>query len=348
MAGKNYLTIAQRERAFAVTKTTKTYAEAVRALRRMRIYISVSGLRKLVYKVRRKRSVADRRRSGRPRTTATREDKALVHLATRNRFMTLPQLSHALHSEGSQRVSRQTVSRRLKERGLFRRVAVRRPLLTRAQKRKRREWARKYLKAGIQFWSKVNFSDEKIFEAGRSCARVKVSRKSGEKYHSACIQLAPKRGVKIHVWGLISWHGVGPLRQVVGNLNAAEYQRQIIFDIDQLCNVDPIHPRKNSIFQQDKAPAHMARTTLNFLAQKGVSLLPWPGNSPDLNPIENVWSHVCSRVRALGLPASKEQYWNWVQAEWQATPLSYIRNLYRSLPSRCREVVGKKGGSTHY
>lgn len=292
--------------------------------------------------------MADRRRQGRPRKTSKKEDKALVLTATRNRQNTLPQLSESLHLQGARRVSRQTIGRRLHERGYSRRVAVRRPLLTHGQKERRLAWAKKYCKSRIQFWSRIAFSDEKIFEGGGHCPRIKVTRKPGEKYLPKCIQAVPKRGVKAHVWGLITWEGVGPLRLVQGNLRAQNYQTDIIFDIDRLCKVDNRNPRKRLIFQQDKAPAHAARGTLNFLAQKRISLLSWPGNSPDLNPIEHVWSHVAKRVRARGLPANATQYFEWIMHEWEATPIDYIRALYRSMLSRCQEVVANFGGPTHY
>ena len=342
------LTIGQRERAVAVYKCSTSYPHAVRLLRRQKIYISGEGLRKLVNKVRKTKTVADRRRSGRPRMTAKQEDYSLIRLATRNRQDTLPELSEGLHTLGGPRVSRQTIGRRLKERGLSRRVALRRPLLTQEQRRKRFLWGRKYSKAGIQFWRRIAFSDEKIFEAGKGCPHVKVTRKQGEKYHPKCIQPIPKRGVKVHVWGLIRWDGVGSLRLVSGNLNAIKYQGEVIFDIDRMCRIDPTHPRRGLIFQQDKAPAHAARTTMNFLAQKGVSLLPWPGNSPDLNPIEHVWSYVARRVRARGLPSNNAQYFEWILQEWENTPVGYIKSLYRSMYSRVQEVLKNKGGSTRY
>ena len=47
------------------------------------------------------------------------------------------------------------------------------------------------------------------------------------------------------------------------------------------------------IFQQDSAPAHRARATVEFLGRETPEFIPpelWPPNSPDLNPIDySVW-----------------------------------------------------------
>ena len=62
--------------------------------------------------------------------------------------------------------------------------------------------------------------------------------------------------------------------------------------IDAL-NVDGI---PDIVFQQDNASPHVCPKTMKFLQdsakQNGFIVMEWPAISPDINPIENLWSHV--------------------------------------------------------
>ncbi len=64
-----------------------------------------------------------------------------------------------------------------------------------------------------------------------------------------------------------------------------------------LPSADQLFKDADFIFQQDLAPAHTARSTKSWLNDHGVGVLDWPANSPDLNPIENLWGIVKKKMR---------------------------------------------------
>ena len=71
-------------------------------------------------------------------------------------------------------------------------------------------------------------------------------------------------------------------------MDSATYQRDIIHDIDMTCEC-VVFPKKGYVFMYDLVPSHKAKSTRTYLECKGIPVLKWPGNMPDMNPIENVW-----------------------------------------------------------
>ncbi len=89
------------------------------------------------------------------------------------------------------------------------------------------------------------------------------------------------------IWAAMSSAGVGPLCFLKSTVNAAIYQE--ILEHFMLPSADKLYGDADFIFQQDLAPAHTAKGTKSWFNDHGVTVLDWPANSPDLNPIENLF-----------------------------------------------------------
>lgn len=243
-------------------------------------------------------------------------------------------------------ISERTARRTLSDLGYRRRIARSRPLLTRRQRLARLAWARQRVNWPICQWHRVIFSDEKIFRATSCRGGYFVTRTKGEEDRPECVASTVKRGPQIHVWGAIGFKGVAPLKRVEGSLSARSYQTSIVNDIGVTCN--NLHGgRHGPIFMQDGAPAHTARTTMELLEVKGLQVLPWPGCSPDFNPIENIWAYVQKRL-PRNLPRNDDALWEEVQRTWQQTPRSLIRRFFASIPRRLESAIKLRGGATSY
>jgi len=85
----------------------------------------------------------------------------------------------------------------------------------------------------------------------------------------------------------MSLAGVCPLCFIKSRVNAAVYQD--ILEHFMLPSGDKLYGDADFIFQQDLAPAHIAKRTKTSFNDHGITVLDWPENSADLNPIENIY-----------------------------------------------------------
>jgi len=100
----------------------------------------------------------------------------------------------------------------------------------------------------------------------------------------------------------------------------------------------------------DGAPIHKAKVTQEYLARVGWKVLPnWPGHSPDLNPIENLWANIKRRLGGSlahllkNTDANRDKVWKAVLAMSKSTKEEEFKNLVHSWPGRLRKCVAAKG-----
>ncbi len=117
--------------------------------------------------------------------------------------------------------------------------------------------------------------------------------------------------------------GVGSLCFLNTNIAATIYQE--ILEHFMLPSADQLFKDADFIFQQDLAPAHTAKSTKSWLNDCGVGVLDWPANSPDLNPVENLWCIVKRKMRNKR-PKNADELKATVKETWASIHLSSATN----------------------
>ncbi len=212
--------------------------------------------------------------------------------------------------------------------GKYRRV----PFLTEKHKEKRYEWA---LKNEATDWNAWIFSDEKIFRAGAAPVGVRY-RKGHQPFYPT-----KRWSGQVFVWYAIHKTGIFKAQVVESRLNNVTYR--LLLEKGLLPGYQP-----SMIFQQDNARPHIAKEVKQWMVEKKVQCCnDWPANSPDLNPIENLWSKIDFEVRRR-CPRSKETLRKIVMLEIKKITRSEISNLIDSMPRRISQVKKSNGGNIKY
>ncbi len=205
------------------------------------------------------------------------------------------------------------------------------PLLNQRQCQKHLTWAKEKKNWTVAQWSKVLFSDESKFCISFGIQGPRVWRKSGEAQNPCWLKSSVKFPQSVMIWAAMSSAGVGPLCFLKSTVNAAIYQE--ILEHFMLPSADKLYGDAHFIFQQDLAPAHTARGTKSWFNDHGVTVLDWPANSPDLNPIENLWSIVKRKMRDTR-PNNVDELKATVKETWASIPPQQCHKLITSMPRR--------------
>jgi transposase len=97
----------------------------------------------------------------------------------------------------------------------------------------------------------------------------------------------------------------------------------------------------------DNDPKHTFKVVAKWHKDNKVEVLEWPLQSPDLNPIANLWAELKKRVRARR-PTNLTQLHQLCQAEWAKIHPTYCGKLVEGYLKRFTQVKPFKGNATKY
>lgn len=287
-------------------------------------------------------SVERTKGSGRKRKTSAADDRAIVREVRKDRFISCADI---VLQEPFTHLSISTISRRIRECGEFSSFwAAHKPFISEANRRKRVGWCSARVNWTVDQWRKVLWTDESPFVL-RFNRKKRVWRHANERYKVNCMTGSVKHDKKIMVWGCFAAHGVGSLIMVDGIMEQVQFRD--ILSTYMLPSAENLFGMGEWIYQQDNDPKHTAIMTQNWFIEKACPIMEWPSQSPDLNPIENLWTILDNKCQNRN-PQNEAELLEMLQTAWYDLAPEILDKLVCSMPRRCAAVIENDGYPCKY
>ena len=121
------------------------------------------------------------------------------------------------------------------------------------------------------------------------------------------ISYRAKHPTKVHVWAGISWRGRTGICIFEGIMNAELYVKILISAL--LPFLRDVYPDGHK-FMQGNDPKHTSNYAKRFYDTQHVNWMKTPPESPNLNPIKNLWHEMKEFLRREVKPKTKEKLIN--------------------------------------
>lgn len=299
----------------------------------------------LFKKLRAGESLEDKPRSGGPRKLTSALRRSLAQIKAKHPYKSARWYARKLSEVRAQPVGVSTVKTALRQLDYRYRLVPRRTL-TRAQMTARVAFASAHL---TEDWAKRWSFDESYFNLYRNGNRYWVRTKTDDAVSqpskpklseaqekvSVGIAVAICRGRKSALAFLPKGWSAADLVDVFARTllpslrwsNRRGYENELMIDHDG---------------------RHHSAVWRHYVEQQRLRPFPdWPSNSPDLNPVENVFAWMKRFVEDRD-PRNEQQLKEAIQAAWDELPVEMTETLMDSLPHRLELVIARHGGRSGY
>ncbi len=264
---------------------------------------------------------------------------AIKEIVNNDNNVSLSDISSLLLNQYDIECSKSSVHQYLKKNKYVNKRPILKPLLKEEHLNQRQNWAIFYEN---YCWNNVIWSDETTISIQSNKLSKIWIHKDEDK-----INRIIKYPIKIHIWGCILKNNNLIVYIYDKTMNSDKYID--VLNMNLLPLIEKVKKDNNQkiIFQQDNASCHTSLKMINYFSNNNIEVMYWPANSPDLNPIENVWSLLKRKVGKIYVKTKKELI-DTIIIQSKKINITNINNTIDSMDNRINDLFNNSFDSIDY